>query len=652
VNAALARSHLAATLVFGASLVLIVTQAPPWCVGIALVAALWRVAVSTGRLPPFEFGRGMRFVFGALTAVFVAAVLMSFRTLNGLAAGTALLTLMGALKLVESKTRRDDAIVIGVSLFLLLAAALASQAMWRAPLYLFTLWGAGAAMALVAHPDSALTTRAALRLAGRALLMAAPLAIAGFLFFPRVAGQFWSLPAGASATTGLSDELSPGSIDKLVSEYEPVFRARFLGPTPPPEARYWRGPVLHEFDGFTWRRGRAGYVGPVLELRGQPYRYRITLDPSNRHWIFALDAVDASPRHDVSLATADRQLTSFEPIAETMTYEATSHLATRAQTPLTDRARDFETLLPADRNPRALELARTLRAQTGSDADYARRMLDWFRDNGLLYSLEPEPTSLDSVDSVLFDTKRGFCGHFASSYAMLMRAAGIPARVVTGYLGGEYNPIGDYWIVRQSDAHAWTEVWLEPEGWTRIDPTAVVAPERLRAGAYDLLPESQASANVAIWRNAWMAHMARLWDGTNQWWRENVLDFNLKTQFDFLRALGIESPDWEHLGWAFAIGLLAWIAWVSLTLRRSVARRRPDRIGRAWLAATRKLANVAPPRASDEGPLAFAARISAARPDLAAPVQAIALRYARLRYGIAARMDLEELERDVRRLAA
>ncbi len=646
-----ARSHLAATLVFAISLHLVATQAPPWCVGIAAVATLWRILVSTGRLAPFVFARGMRFVFGAVTALLVVAVLMSFRTLNGLAAGTALLVLMGALKLVESKTRRDDGIVIGVALFLVFAAALASQALWRAPLYFVAIWGAGVAMALVAHAESALSTRAAVRLGARALLMAVPLGVACFLFFPRVTGQFWSLESGGGATTGLSDEMSPGSIDKLVSEYDPVFRVRFNGPTPPPEQRYWRGPVLDAFDGFTWRRARTSYRGPTLDMRGRRYDYRVTLEPSNRRWIFALDVVDAAPRRDFIMAPHDRQLTALEPVGETTSYDATSHPATFALTPLDERGRALETKLPEGRNPRASKLALAMRAQVDSDAAYARRMLDWFREDGLQYSLEPEPTSLDSVDSVLFDTKRGFCGHFASSYAMLMRAVGIPARVVTGYLGGEYNPSGGYWIVRQSDAHAWTEVWLEPAGWTRIDPTAVVAPERLRAGAYDVLPDSQASTSVRIWRSAWLNGIARWWDGTNQWWRENVLDFNLKAQFDLLRTLGIESPDWEHLGWAFAIGLLAWIAWVSLTLRRSVARFRPDRIGRAWLKATRKLAKVTP-RAGDEGPLAYAARVSATRPDLAAPVQAIAQRYARLRYGNAEREDLAQLERDVRRLAA
>jgi transglutaminase-like putative cysteine protease len=648
---AAARSHLAATLVFAASLALIATQAPLWCVGLALAASAWRVAVATGRLPELQLRKGMRFGFGALTALLVFAVLMSFRTLNGLAAGTALLTLMGALKLIESRSRRDDGIVIGVALFMLLAAALANQALWRLPLYLLVVWGAGAAMALIAHSGSSLAVRGALRLSARALLMALPLAVACFIFFPRIAGQFWALESGQSATTGLSDELSPGAIDRLVAEYDPVFRVRFLDATPPPEARYWRGPVLNAFDGYTWRRKQRPDDGTLLDSLGERVRQRVTLEPSNRRWVFALDTVETAPRADIRM-TSDRQLLAFEPLVDTITYEVSSNLRSAAIGDLTADDRRDETQLPQDRNPRALALARQMRASVSSDAEFTRVALDWFRDNGLEYSLEPEPTSIDSVDSVLFDTKRGFCGHFASAYATLMRAAGVPARVVTGYLGGEYNPIGDYWIVRQSDAHAWTEVWLTDGGWTRIDPTAVVAPERLRSGLYDVLPDSQAGAEVALWRSAWLSRVARLWDGTNEWWRERVLDFNLKSQFDFLRALGIDSPEWEHLGWAFALGLIGWIVWISVTLRRSVARRKPDRIGRAWLKATRKLARVAPAREAAEGPLAYATRIAVVRPDLAQQVHGIAARYGALRYGReASRAAVEVLERDVRRLA-
>ena len=215
-------------------------------------------------------------------------------------------------------------------------------------------------------------------------------------------------------------------------------------------------------------------------------------------------------------------------------------------------------------------------------------MLAWFRDNGLEYTLEPGTTTLDSVDTTLFDSKKGFCGHFASSYAMMMRAAGVPARVVTGYLGGEWNPVGGYLIVRQSDAHAWTEIWLDGRGWTRIDPTAVVAPERLQRGIFDLMPDGLPATSAFLHDNAFLSRLDHLWDGTNQWWQEHVVEFDTRSQLDLLSKLGIDSPDWKHLGWAFAGALVLWVAWVSLTLRRGVARAKPDRIGRAWLRATRK----------------------------------------------------------------
>jgi hypothetical protein len=233
-----------------------------------------------------------------------------------------------------------------------------------------------------------------------------------------------------------------------------------------------------------------------------------------------------------------------------------------------------------------------------------------------------------------------------------MRAAGVPAHVVTGYLGGEWNPIGGYLIVRQSDAHAWTEVWLEGKGWTRIDPTAVVAPERLERGIFDLLPEALPAASSFLHNNAFLFHLEHLWDGANHWWQERVVEFNTRSQLNLLSDLGIDSPDWRHLGWAFAAGLVAWIVWVSLTLRRGVARAKPDRIGRAWLHATRKLARVAPPRTAAEGPMAYARRVGEHRPDLAERISALATLYATLRFGRdASHQDIAAFEREVRNLA-
>jgi transglutaminase-like putative cysteine protease len=645
-----ARASTAAALVFGIGVILVIGNAPPWCVAIGLASVAWRV-LTVNRAQPVRRRAGARFLLGALTAALVVAVAMSFRTLNGLAAGTALLVVMGALKVFESRARRDDAIVIGVALFLLLAAALAGQALWRLPLYLLAAWAACTAIALVAHAESRLTTRAAMRLSARTLLMAIPLALACFAFFPRVAGQFWALQRVSSATTGLSDQMSPGSIDKIANEYDPVFRVRFEGTPPPRTALYWRGPVLNDFDGFTWRRvGGRGYLATPVEPVGPAYRHHVTLEPTYQSWLFALDTIDERPRRDMYLSH-DRQLTANLPVTSPMSYDAVSHIETRSSGPLSTLGRRYETRLPADRNPRARALARDIRARTSNDVEYSRAVLEWFRTSGLEYTLEPGRTSLDSVDSTLFDSKKGFCGHFASAYATLMRAEGVPARIVTGYLGGEWNPVGGYVLVRQSEAHAWTEVWLDGRGWTRVDPTAVVAPERLQRSILDLMPESLPATSVVLHQSAWFRRFSQWWDGVNHWWQDNVVEFDLRAQFNLLQKLGIDAPGWQHLGWAFALGLAAWMTWVALSLRRSVPRVRPDRIARAWLAATRKLARIAP-RGASEGPLEYAGRIGVARPDLATPVAALAARYARLRFGPSAlHADVIELEREVRELA-
>jgi transglutaminase-like putative cysteine protease len=535
---------------------------------------------------------------------------------------------------------------------MLLAGALATQSLIRIPFYLLTVWGACAAIAVVADRGGALTPKAALRLSARALAMSVPLATACFLFFPRVAGGFWALQRGDEAISGLSGEMTPGGIGRLALDYVPAFRVRFEDKPPPPPDLYWRGPVLNDFDGFTWRRGRGTYhPGSQLQMVGAPTRYHVTLEPSQQRWLFALDTVDTVSHRDVFISFQDRQLSVLEPIASTISYDAVSYLQTRSHGSLANSGRRLETALPPDRNPRARALALDLRARTGSDAEFARVALDWFRDNGLVYTLEPGVTTIDSVDTTLFDSKLGFCGHFASAYATMMRAAGVPARIVTGYLGGEWNPVGGYFLVRQSDAHAWTEIWLEGTGWMRIDPTTVVAPGRLQSGIFDLLAESF-SGRSSFWRSTWIIRLDHLWDGANQWWQERVVGFNLRSQLDLLRKLGFDSPSWQQLGWAFTAGRVAWIAWVSLALRRGVARKKPDRIGRAWLRATRKLARVAPARAPAEGPMEYARRVGAVRPDLAASIEQLASLYARLRFGRdASRQDVANFEREVRNLA-
>jgi transglutaminase-like putative cysteine protease len=197
-----------------------------------------------------------------------------------------------------------------------------------------------------------------------------------------------------------------------------------------------------------------------------------------------------------------------------------------------------------------------MRARAGSDEEYISDLLAFFRNNGFEYTLTPPLLDLDSVDDFLFNTKRGFCGHYASAFVMMMRAANVPARLVTGYQGGEWNPVGQYWLVRQSDAHAWAEVWLEGKGWTRVDPTAVVAPERLRRGIFDLIPSSLPATERLMRETAWLVSLRQRWDALNNWWNQRVLRFDFNTQTDILRWLGIDDPDWQKLGMLFGGGLV------------------------------------------------------------------------------------------------
>lgn len=633
---------------FAGGVLLHVDRVPLWASAAALALVAWRLATvrSTGRGPPL-------LARAALALLLVAAVLMRFHTLNGLTAGTALLVPMAALKLLETRTPRDQLVMVGAGLFLLVAACLDRQSLVRAPLYVLQVWLCCAALSVISARG--LAARTALALAGRALALAAPLALILFVFFPRLAGGFWAIPHGEEALTGLSDSMSPGGITHLTSSYDTAFRVRFALAPPPPEERYWRGPVLHAFDGYTWRRGGSlvQWRQP-LESAGKTYRYSIALEPSQQRWWFALDTPTQSPDEKVRLTYA-YELLAAEPVNQPVNYEALSNTQMRASGPLSAAERREDTRLPPGRNPRTLELAQSLRQQAGADNAVVGSALELLRTGGFVYSLDPQPTGPDSVDDLLFGTRAGFCGHYASAFVTLMRGAGLPARVVTGYLGGEWNPIGGYFIVRQSDAHAWAEVWLAGRGWTRVDPTVVVAPERLRRGILDLFPGALSSSQRLLHGSAWLTRLLQSWDATNDWWNGHVVKFTLNSQLDLLARLGVRSPDVRFLGWAFAAGLVGWLTLIAWHSGRDLKAPRRDPLAAAYLRLCRKLARIAPARASHQGPMSFAATVSEHRPDLKEQVDAVFARYAQLRFGAAApatrTRDIQEFRRAVARLS-
>ncbi len=404
---------------------------PVWVLATVAVSAGIRLLLARrGRPAP---PRGVRLIIGVLAA---ALLYLQFRTFNGLSAGTALLVLMAGLKLLETDTRRDIYVITLIIYFVSLSALLEGNSFWLLAYLIGVCWLTTATLLRLTSTLPAPDWRRSLRYAGRILSQALPLALVFWLLFPRFAGPLWHIPdEGGTAGSGLSDTMSPGDITELALSDEIAFRVRFATAPPPPQERYWRGPVMHEFNGHTWRRAKsASMTAPALQPQGPAYRYTLSLEPHQHNWIFALDW----PSHwnlPRGALTSDYTLVQPEPVSRPMDVAVTSYTRVQSSEPLRTRLRQMDTKLPADRNPRTAELAQTLRGAHPDDMDYVRAVLNLFTEQEFYYTLTPPRLADDSVDKFLFDTKRGFCEHYASAFAVLMRAAGIPARVVTGYQG-------------------------------------------------------------------------------------------------------------------------------------------------------------------------------------------------------------------------
>ena len=556
-----------------------------WATGVLVALWTWRfwLALTQRPLPP-------RFAMLPLLAAATLAVFAEHRTLLGRDAGVTFLLMLLALKLLEMRAKRDVFVVIFLAFFILLTQFLFGQSIFVAVLSLGAVLLLFFSLVSVNLADNDLSAARKARLVAVVLLKAAPLALALFLLFPRLPGPLWGIPGDSgNARTGLSNTMTPGAIGRLLPSEEIAFRVRFASAQPPPpDQLYWRGPVLGLFSGRSWMPlSEADRPDAVpTEARGDArsvIEYTVTLEPHRRDWLFALEWPAESPAvtgvgDDGSRLSRDGQLLANGLVIERVRYTLRS--ATRFsfglnETPLSLRA---WTQLPPGFNPRTLEYAAQLRQQVpgallSRDADLAlvEAVLTRFRREPYRYTLEPPVLGRHSVDEFLFDTKAGFCEHYASAFVTLMRALDIPARVVTGYQGGEYNPIDGYLTVRQADAHAWAEVWLAGRGWTRVDPTAAVAPDRVEqtrgraareraaAGGGTLAP-----AVFDLWRTLRLNAEA-LENAWNQW----VLSYSPERQLALLRALGL-APDTRTLLVVFAVAvsvLLALLAWFSLRHR-------------------------------------------------------------------------------------
>ena len=600
---------------------------PLWVTGtVAACAALRLILAARGRPAP---PRPIRLLVSLLA---IGLLFLQFRTFNGLSAGTTLLCLIAGLKLLETNARRDVYVVTMIIYFLGLGALLQGESFWLLAYLVGVSWLTTATLLRLTSTTATGRWRISLRYAGRLLAQALPLALAFWLFFPRFGGPLWQLPDdGGAATSGLSDSMSPGDITELAASDEVAFRVRFSGGLPPSEERYWRGPVLHEFDGRTWRRGDAS-SSPVspLQYQGRAYEYTISLEPSQHPWLFMLDWPARWSAARAGL-TSDYMLIQSSPVTQPVDVVATSYTHAQAAEPLSNGMRRRDTARPPA-NPRTVRLAAQMRNAHPDDLDYVHAVLEMFRQEPFYYTLTPPRLAADSVDGFLFDSKRGFCGHYASAFATLMRAVGIPARVVTGYQGGTYNRFADYWIVRQSDAHAWDEIWIDGHGWLRIDPTSMIAPERVEHGLNDIVGAGMPSMSRWQQRTPWLTDTRLRLDALRLLWRRRILSFNEESQEHLLGLMHIPEPDGQKLALVLGVCLILGMSWLTWVVRREIAPRPRDPVVRAYERLCRRLAAAGIPRLPHEGAEDFAARVAATRPDIESEVGGLCRRYSDLRY--------------------
>ncbi len=479
----------------------------------------------------------------------------------------AFLFLLVSLKFAEYRRSADATLLLGLACVLMLTQYFYSQSIIAAVVTLPAVFALGHALAVLRDPSHELAAKPQLRLIGKLLLQGLPIAIALFVLFPRLSGPLWSMPDDATAKTGLSETMRPGDIGSLSQSNEVAFRVEFEGAVPPPDARYWRGPVLTHFDGFTWspeKKFTHAYPAAVIP---SALEYTVMLQPHKNHWLFALDQAVSIPNKDGSVAaagtasnfatlTSTGQLLTKDPITRVTRYTQRSTVSSVFDAPTKPNRSELHY---PENMPRTVRLAEEIRSQSSSATDYANRVLRRFNQMDYHYTLRPGLLGDTPVDEFLFDTQEGFCEHYASAFTLLMRAAGIPSRVVTGYLGGEMND--DYMIVRQSDAHAWSEAYIDG-AWQRFDPTGAVAPSRVEQGLSAALPQGELTGFQHNKAFTWTKKFSLAWDGLNHDWQRLIVDYNNDSQESLFEKLGLPNMKlWQITVFILAIAGL-WALWI------------------------------------------------------------------------------------------
>lgn len=542
-----------------------IPHVPAWCSALTAGVLGWRTAITLRGQPlpgwPWRLG---------LLLLTLAATWFSHRTLLGRDAGVTLIVVLLALKTLELRARRDAFVVFFLGFFTLLTHFFFSQSLLTAAGILIALLGLLTALVNAHLPVGRPPLMQSARTAAGMAALGAPIMLVLFLLFPRMA-PLWGLPGDANTgRTGLSGRMEVGQIAQLVQDDSIAMRVRFAGTPPPQSELYFRGPVLSDFNGVEWRPPRPafaanGFPPTELSVAGDPVLYEITLEPHQRRWLLALDAVTQAPQAPGLRAgmTPELQWLATEPVSQLLRYQARSHTRFRYGPRERVLALQDDLTLPPGYNPRTLALAVELRARYGAGPQHAPALvnatLDRLRTGGYSYTLAPGVYGQHTADEFWFDKRAGFCEHIASSFVILMRAMDIPARVVTGYQGGELNRVDGYWTVRQRDAHAWAEVWLQGQGWQRVDPTSAVAPGRTDGFERLSSPGGVFTGAIGALNPTLAAQLRATWEALNNRWNQWVLNYTEGQQLNLLKNLGFSSPSWADLAYVL-IGIVVLVS--------------------------------------------------------------------------------------------
>ncbi|ROZ61720.1 DUF3488 and transglutaminase-like domain-containing protein [Ramlibacter sp. WS9] len=569
-----ARDTLFLLLVIGWVVLPQVTNLPWWCSALAAAVLVWRgwLAVAGKPLPNGWWLLG-------LLALTLGATFMSHRTLLGRDAGVTLIVVLLALKTLELRARRDAFVVFFLGFFTMLTNFFFSQSLLTAAAMLVALLGLLTALVNAHMPVGRPPLRQAARTAATMALLGAPVMAVLFVLFPRFA-PLWGIPSDAmTGRSGLSTSMRVGNIAALALDETIAMRLRFEGRPPPQSSLYFRGPVLSGFDGREWRVLQPRLDADTwplrpgnaqLEVSGGPVRYEATLEPNNRPWLLVMDATNQPPQSPgfAAVMTSDLQWVLNRPVTDLLRYKVESYPAFRHGPRTVAAVLPQYTQLPPDFNPRTRALAAEIRAQVASNPAATGRLqaalvqaaMERLRTGGYRYTLEPGVYGDHTADEFWFDRKEGFCEHIASAFVVLMRSMDIPARIVTGYQGGERNNVDGFWVIRQSDAHAWTEVWLADQGWVRVDPTSAVSPGR--TGSFQRLaaPAGVLATALGTVDPKLALNLRAAWEALNNSWNQWVLNYTQSKQLDLLKNLGFETPSWEDLSYV----LIAIIVFVAL----------------------------------------------------------------------------------------